>query len=135
MRIVVTGYHLWSVARSVFEVMDNWLEWPYEKNTVATGACPTGADAYAKALCRSRGITLVEYPAPPEKTSLKAAKLFRNQYMIDHFRPDLVLAFMHPLCRGTRHCAEYARQQGIKVLETWEGRSGTGAVADTAGSR
>jgi len=119
-RIVVTGYRHWSVARTVFEVMDNWLEWPYHKNVVATGGCPTGADAYASWLARNRGVPLVTYRAD-WRLGNKAGPL-RNKHMIDHFQPALVLAFLHPKSRGTVQCWEYAKSQGYKVLEIWEGR-------------
>lgn len=120
MKIVVTGYRKWSTARSVFEVLENWLEYPYPKNLIATGACPTGADAYAKALCISRGVPLVEFHAM--WSNGKSAGPDRNKLMIDTVQPDLVLAFLNPLSRGTKQCAKYAQDQGYKVFEVWEGR-------------
>lgn len=132
MKIVVTGYRKWSTARSVFEIMDHWLEWPYEKNVVATGACPTGADAYAKALCVARGVPLVEFHAM--WSNGKKAGPERNALMIDIMKPDLVLAFLHPESKGTVQCVRYARTAGYKVLEIWEGQGGTSATPDADGS-
>jgi hypothetical protein len=42
--------------------------------------------------------------------------------MIDTIKPHLVLAFLHPKSKGTVQCWEYAKSQGYKVLEIWEGR-------------
>lgn len=122
MRFVITGYRDWSVARSVFEVMDEWIKPPYMNHVVAQGGCPTGADAMARAFCQEQGIPMVTFHANWDTPMGKRFGPFRNQVMIDIMRPELVLAFLHPLSKGTVGCVAYAEAKGYKVLPTWEGK-------------
>lgn len=118
MRIVVTGFRRWRNPRAVFELLDEWVEWPYgdRKNLVGFGDA-TGADAYAKAYCISRGIPFREFPAN-WSIGNKAGPI-RNKFMIDTIRPDVVLAFLHPDSRGTQQCVQYAVEHGYKVIRVW----------------
>lgn len=117
MRIVVTGFRRWRTPRTVFEMLDEWTEWPYEKNLVAFGDAQ-GADAYAKAWCEARNVPFREFEANWKDLGKRAGNV-RNSYMIDTIRPDVVLAFLHPECKGTRHCVQYAVEHGYQVLRIW----------------
>lgn len=41
--------------------------------------------------------------------------------MIDGFKPQILLAFLHPQSVGTIHCVEYAVHQGVRVIPYFEG--------------
>lgn len=79
---------------------------------LAQGECPTGADAMAKAWARSQGITVKEYAADWLVYGRSAGPV-RNQFMLDDFRPDSVVAF--PGNRGTADCVRRARKANLTV--------------------
>lgn len=41
----------------------------------------------------------------------------KKKFMIDEFKPDVVLAFLHPESKGAEMTVEYARSQNIPVKE------------------
>jgi hypothetical protein len=72
-----------------------------------------GADALALAWARRTKTPFSTYPAD-WATYGKAAGPIRNRYMLDHFRPDVVVAF--PGGRGTEHMVAYADFCGVPVI-------------------
>lgn len=89
---------------------DNWL--PTDITIIsgrATGVDNAAADYAVVHFCK-----LEEYLADWAKHG-KAAGPIRNQHMLDHCKPDLVVAF--PGGRGTADMVARARKAGVKVLE------------------
>ena len=119
-RIVVTGSRWWKNADVIFDALKRELA-DHGQFLLGVGDCPKGADMLARewagwhldhpftqfhAMWHARG---------------KAAGPLRNHFMIDMFRPRLVLAFFRPDSRGTKDCAEYADLKGIEVRPFYEG--------------
>jgi hypothetical protein len=73
-----------------------------------------GADMMANDWAFSRDIPRRGYRAKWEKHG-NAAGPIRNQEMLDHGKPELVVAF--PGGSGTAHMVKIAKRAGIKVLE------------------
>lgn len=72
-----------------------------------------GVDRMAGEWARSRGVSLVEYPAKWKEEGRHAA-LIRNERMLNEGKPDLVIAF--PGGGGTSHTCWKAAQAGISVM-------------------
>jgi hypothetical protein len=114
-RIVVTGWRYWTDFRVIHDALVYELaDWgPF---LLGVGDCPTGADDIATRWGRAHLDWPVTVFCAPWERRGKAAGPIRNKFMIDQFRPGLVLAFIHPtLSRGTVNCANYAESQGIAV--------------------
>lgn len=76
----------------------------------------TGADRLAKLWAISKGIPEFECKANWTKFQ-KAAGSIRNNWMLQWFKPDLVIAFPAPESRGTWHMIKLARETpGVEVL-------------------
>lgn len=122
-RLVVTASRFWGNPQRVFDALDGVLG--YGEFLLGVGDCPTGGDLFA----RQWGSRRLRWPYTqfhaPWTTRRKAAGMIRNHFMIDQFRPQLVLAFFRPDSRGTKDCAEYAESRGIKVISFYEGFEGT----------
>jgi hypothetical protein len=117
-RIAVTGYRYWSSRSRVFAALERQLQ---EGEFLLGAGDATGADVFA----REWGLHNLAWPVTefhaPWTVRRKAAGPIRNHFMIDMFRPQRVLAFLHPLSRGTVDCYEYAESLGIEVLKFHEG--------------
>lgn len=74
----------------------------------------TGADTLAAQWANRRGITVIHYPAKWEQHG-RAAGPIRNQMMIDHGRPDVLVAF--PGGKGTLDMICRAKAARIPVIE------------------
>lgn len=83
---------------------------------VIHGACPTGADSFAREYCsdESQGVIEEAYPAKWHKHG-PAAGPIRNRQMLFEGKPDVVLAF--PGGRGTADMVARARKVGVRVIE------------------
>jgi hypothetical protein len=73
-----------------------------------------GADLMAKEWALDSGIMQVPYPAD-WTTHGKAAGPLRNQAMLDHGKPDLVVKFAGN--RGTADMVRRAKAAGVRVIE------------------
>lgn len=73
-----------------------------------------GADTLAKEYARERGIVGKTWPALWAEHGKKAGPL-RNIQMLEHGKPDHVVAFLAPNSRGTKHMIEISRKAGIPV--------------------
>lgn len=137
MRIVVTGFRNWRSRPEVWAQLAHWDWISGYRLEVAVGDCPTGADEYTRQWVRQAGrqdLCRVFCAGPDRNPDLpasyvsswgtdgKAAGPTRNKAMIDTWQPLVVLAFLHPDSKGAVGCAEYARLQGIQVIEHWEPR-------------
>lgn len=107
----------------------NWDHWgpikdylgalPDDAEIIEGGAA--GADFIARTCALMRGLEVVEYPANWEKYRqmgrVGAAGPIRNRKMLDHEKPDLVVAFTYDLATspGTRDMVREAHRRGIPV--------------------
>lgn len=115
MRVVVTGGRDFADRHFVFHVLDSLLlSGPTSSFALGHGGCPTGADHSADLWATARGVVGTVYEALWKLHGHKAGPL-RNQHMLEHFKPDLVIAF--PGGRGTADCVRKARAMGIEVRE------------------
>lgn len=108
MRILVTGSR-------------EWTDYTAIKNAiVAHGATfiieggAAGADTYAKLAAKELGLPFETFDADWTRYR-KAAGPIRNQRMLDEGKPDLVLAFPLPGCRGTWDMVRRAKKAGVEV--------------------
>lgn len=108
-RVVVTGGRDFDDILAVVGAFHDYG--PFD--VVAHGGA-RGADQLAASVARVNRIPTVEYAAD-WKAHGRAAGPIRNREMLDHFRPDVVLAF--PGGRGTSDCVKAARERGIRVIE------------------
>jgi hypothetical protein len=75
-----------------------------------------GADRLAGVWAETKGIEVVPYPVTREdwKAYGRGAGPRRNRIMLEHFKPDAVVAF--PGGNGTADCRRAARERGIEIL-------------------
>lgn len=119
-RVVVTGSQNWRNVLRIREALGNELM-DQGEFLLGVGDCPTGADWIAWHWGKSRLAWPVTMFYAPWAKRGKAAGPIRNHFMIDMFRPRLVLAFLRPESRGTVDCANYAESLGIEVRRFHEG--------------
>ena len=110
MRVLVCGGRNYRDVRSVFASLDGLK--PSPSFIIHGGA--TGADACAAEWARKRMIESKAYHAA-WRTHGRAAGPIRNQRMLDHGRPELVVAF--PGGSGTADMVRRAKAAGVTVLE------------------
>ena len=127
-RITVTGSRDWreiGVLRAA--LLDQLLD--HGQFLLGVGDCPTGADKMALGWGKGR-LTwpVVQFTAPWTQAG-KGAGMIRNHFMIDMFRPHLVLAFPLLDSRGTVDCMDYAESRGIEVRRYKEGKNDHGKTA------
>lgn len=106
MRILVTGGRDFSDHNLLYETLDN-----LGITEICQGGAK-GADRLAGAWAHDRSIPCVIYKADWGLHG-KSAGIKRNIFMLDDFKPDLVVAF--PGGRGTAHMIQYSKKQGYKV--------------------
>jgi hypothetical protein len=73
-----------------------------------------GADTLAIDWAVTRYCSWSEYPADWKRHGNKAGPI-RNQYMLDHGKPDIVVAF--PGGVGTRDMISRAKKSGVELVE------------------
>lgn len=113
MRVLVCGGRDYVDAIAVAAHLDALLrEAAYDTLVVIQGGA-TGADQMARDWCARNGVPYDNYPAD-WTAHRKAAGPLRNQRMIDHGKPDQVLAF--PGGKGTADMVRRARRAGLPVL-------------------
>lgn len=112
MRVLVCGGRDYVDASTLWGALDTLrMETPHDALTIIQGgAC--GADQMAREWCQSRHVPFDNFPANWDKDG-KAAGPIRNQRMIDHGKPLLVLAF--PGGRGTEDMVRRAEVAGVPV--------------------
>lgn len=87
---------------------------PLEEEPVIIQGGAKGADYLAKIWAYTHKFECIEYPAD-WKTYGRAAGPIRNLQMLKEGKPDLVVAFMVPNSRGTKHMVESAQKAGIQT--------------------
>jgi len=107
--VLVTGSRDWTDEACIREALQK-VVMPDRAMVLVHGACHLGgADMIADGIARELGWTVHPYPADWEKWG-KAAGPIRNNTMVKHARPHVVLAFPKAGSRGTTHCIRVARE-------------------------
>lgn len=75
----------------------------------------TGADTLAREWWKARHVGELITVRADWKKHGKAAGPIRNQHMVDHYKPELVVAF--PGGRGTADMVRRAKAADVKVME------------------
>lgn len=76
----------------------------------------SGVDTLAGEWAKRRAIPCVVYAAKWKEYGLKAGPI-RNEYMLENFRPDYVIAFAGG--KGTAHMVRCAERAGVKVVRVY----------------
>lgn len=114
MRLLVTGPRAFKDQDRLFDTLD-----ALKPCVLIHGYCK-GADMLAHEWATKRsGYPLEVYGKPYADHLGRAGGVLRNQYLIEQYAPDLVLA-----CRtndaGTRDCMARAIEHGIPVVQLWD---------------
>jgi hypothetical protein len=112
-RVLVCGGRDYRDVGRVFAVLDE-LDRESPISLIIEGGS-TGADAMARAWSKKRLLSPSRQYAAEWRRFGNQAGPIRNQRMIDHGKPDLVVAF--PGGAGTADMVRRARQAGVRVLE------------------
>jgi hypothetical protein len=119
-RIVVTGSRNWNDYRKVSWALRRELT-THGEFLLGVGDCPAGADQMALHWGRQNLMwPVLTFHAPWDMRGVVGGPV-RNHFMIDMFRPRLVLAFLRPESRGTVDCVGYAESKGIEIRRFYEG--------------
>lgn len=81
--------------------------------TVVQGGA-NGADYHGKVWAAHNGIPMVEHKAKWKELGRRAGPV-RNQFMLDHEKPDAVIAL--PGGIGTEHMKRISKEAGVEVIE------------------
>jgi len=111
MRVIVCGGRHYRDRAAVFCALDR-LHRERGLTFLAEGACPTGADKWAREWRKSRGVDGESFEADWTRYG-KAAGPIRNGEMLHDVGPAGVIAF--PGGRGTADMVERADAAGLKV--------------------
>lgn len=117
MRVLVCGGRDFTDGTSV-RVQLATLYDEHGDNLVVMHGGATGADSLADHWCHSKGVCQMVFRAAWHRYDFRAGPI-RNQWMLDHGKPDLVLAF--PGGRGTADMVRRARAAGVNVVEVPRG--------------
>lgn len=142
MRVLVTGSRTWKDGTRIHAALQECLDEAVARRQVLTvvhGACRSGADAHADRWARwqwRHGRPVAEPETHPAKWDAPCrvkchpghrrpdhrgwdvcpqAGFYRNEAMVG-LGADLCLAFIADSSRGATHCAEKAKQAGIRTV-------------------
>jgi len=107
-KIIVTGGRKFEDRAMVFSSLSGLT--PKPTLVICGGA--TGTDTLAEMWCQQTGVPLCIFPALWSSHGLVAGP-YRNQWMLDFMRPDLVVAF--PGGQGTADMVKRAKKAGVNV--------------------
>lgn len=110
MRFLVCGGRDYRDSMRLEAILANRVK---RSDLVITGGAG-GADGMATGWALRSGIATCIFPAPWDAHEYEGGPR-RNQWMIDHGKPDLVIAF--PGGAGTADMVRRAREAGIEVVE------------------
>lgn len=114
MRVVTTGGRSYKDKERVWRALDRLRELHGARLAICHGHEPYGCDDLVDQWCVKHGVAVFRSPAHWTAHGLPAGPI-RNVAMLEHFRPELVLAF--PGGAGTAHCVRSARALNIPVEE------------------
>ena len=115
-RYLICGSRTYDRHRTIALVLDTAHRLTPDMHVIVGGA--NGADTHAEQWAKQRGVHGDLYRAYWD-TEGKAAGFNRNLRMLDHGKPDLVLAFVDkPLAesRGTAHTVSQAKARGLRCI-------------------
>lgn len=114
-RVLVTGSRDWDDKETLIEAFKVWwLQAEEPANPIlVSGACPTGADAYAEELWDRFGWPVERHPAQWSTYGLPAGPR-RNREMVEA-GADICLAFIRNHSKGATGCSTLAVSAGIPV--------------------
>lgn len=112
MKILVCGSRHFQDKEKLFNVLDGINSETTVTGVVEGGA--RGADNLGAQWADSRRIERTRFPADWSRYG-KSAGPIRNQQMLDEGKPDLVIAFLYPNSRGTKHMISIAEKANIKT--------------------
>ena len=110
MRLLVCGGHRFDDVKWLYAVLDQ-LHVEESISCIITGAAP-GADTLAMCWAKDHGVAYEGYAADWSRYGRSAGPR-RNQYMLDHAKPQYVLAF--PGGAGTSDMVARAQRVGVAV--------------------
>ena len=118
-RIMVTGYRNWTNKAVIYNAIMGELDFTDGFDTynymLIQGECPVGgADEIAKNIALDMYIPVLSVPAKWEVLG-KGAGPIRNEFMVNVYKPDVVLAFIDTKSKDTVHAANHAESRGIPV--------------------
>lgn len=111
-RVLVCGGRFFSNRHLVWKTLDK-LHHEVGIDTIIEGNA-TGVDTFACRWAWLRGVANLKYAAL-WRVHGNAAGPIRNQWMLDHGKPDLVLAFQGG--NGTADMVRRAKKAGVDVME------------------
>jgi hypothetical protein len=107
MRILVTGGREFTNQSLVYEKLKE------RGASVVIHGGAVGADTCANNYAKEFGLPCLKVEANWDYYGKKAGPI-RNQWLLDHCNPEIVLAFPDPNSRGTWHMVKIAREAGIE---------------------
>lgn len=120
MRLLVCGSRDWTNRDYLFGVLDG-IHASQEVSVVIEGE-QRGADSMAREWAKGRGIKVLPFPAewdkhrPVDPSRKNPAGAIRNKAMLEHGRPELVVAFWQDNSPGTRNMVLIAALASVEVL-------------------
>ena len=113
-RIVVCGGRNFTDVKRCYDVLDHTINGETEIEIVSGHA--KGADAFAEAYAKEKGIELTVFPADWARYG-RAAGPMRNKEMLDYAQEanPLVIAFWDGKSKGTGHMIGIAQKRGVEV--------------------
>jgi hypothetical protein len=111
MIVLICGGRDYRDSATIARVLDELYSAPEGVTAIVHGDAP-GADTEADWWAHRRGVQRVKYPAPWERG--RHAGPQRNEFMLRHAKPDLVVAF--PGGFGTHDMVSRARKAGVRVV-------------------
>lgn len=113
MKVLVCGSRHFHDYYKLCNTMDDLNLDEKQPITIISGEA-RGADTLAKQYAEECGWDYVGYPAD-WNTYGKRAGPIRNSQMLVEGKPDLVVAFLAPNSRGTKHMIEIAQKAGVET--------------------
>lgn len=108
MRVLVCGSRHFKDKNLMEKILKQW------NITAIIEGEAKGADTLARQWAEENNICVIKFPADWDKYG-KAAGMIRNSQMIKEGKPDLVVAFLFPNSRGTKHMISIAEKAQIEV--------------------
>jgi len=116
MRVLVTGGRYWNLRDETFAFLDKIHE--ASPITVLIHGDAAGADRLCRDWALQNNIEVETYPADWDQFGRKAGPI-RNQQMIDHGRPDILIAFIGGT--GTNNMKKLAKRAKLPIITFDEG--------------
>jgi hypothetical protein len=109
LKLLVCGGRAYSNRQRIFDVLDTFILRQWRPHILIEGGA-SGADRLAAGWAETRGIFVCRCPAPWYHRG-RSAGPWRNQMILNFFRPDYVIAF--PGGAGTADMVRRTMQAGV----------------------